>query len=395
MPAEILVPPLSQTMDSLTLVEWYKKPGDEVKKGEDLFSVETDKATLDVESPETGVLYEVLANPLDEVKIRSVIGVILLPGETADGLIFHPEKDLDLQEAPSPKKKKETVQNKKAASVPEGEGRIFASPRAKKTAREKGIDLEKVQPTGPRGMIVERDIEKLPIDEPKEKILQSNKVRKVIAKRMMQSHLETAPVSYMREVDASQFSQMRQKIKESSKDKALNITFTDLFIRAICLALAEHPNFNAIAKDNDLLLRSDVNISLAVDSDRGLIVPVIKNADRLSLREISNQRKMLITSVKNNTLEQEDLADGTFTISNLGSLGVDFFTPIINPPQVAIAGIGRIREVPAIHQGGIFIKNKVGISLTCDHRFIDGAPAARFLETFAQIIENPKIEDFD
>jgi pyruvate dehydrogenase E2 component (dihydrolipoamide acetyltransferase) len=393
MPAEILVPPLSQTMDTLTLVEWYKKPGDEIKKGEYLFSVETDKATLDVESPETGILYEVLANPLDEVKIRSVIGVILLPGETADGLIFHPEKDSP--ETPTPKNKKQALQTKKVESASEVEGRIFASPRAKKTAREKGIDLEKAQASGPRGMIIERDVEKISKDEPKEKIQQSNKIRKIIAKRMMQSHLETAPVSYMREVDASQFSQMRQEIKNSIKDKALNITFTDLFIRAICLALAEHPDFNAVVEDGDLLIKSHINLSLAVDNDRGLIVPVIKNADQLSIREISKQRKMLITRVNNNTLNQGNMEDGTFTISNLGSLGVDFFTPIINPPQVAIVGIGRIREVPAVHNGGIFIKNKVGISLTCDHRFIDGAPAARFLETFTQIIENPKIENFD
>ena len=122
---------------------------------------------------------------------------------------------------------------------------------------------------------------------------------------------------------------------------------------------------------------------------------MIKNADQLSIREISNQRIKLIEKVGQDTLSQNDLLDGTFTISNLGSLGIDFFTPIINPPQVAILGIGRIREMPAIRNGGIFINHKVGISLTCDHRFIDGAPAARFLDTYAQIIENPKIEDFD
>ncbi len=389
MPVEILVPPLSQTSDSLFLLEWLKKPGEKVIKGEALFTVETDKASLEVESPETGTLFEVYAKPQTDIAVRSVIGLILKEGEPI------PQK-LDQVASQPPVEKKESVeqvskkQNESLGAQPAG--RLFTSPRARKLARENNLDLSQAVPTGMRGMVIERDAQLLarnnqPIS--RKEPTPPNHIRQVIAKRMLESHLGTAPVSYMRDSDATQLVKMRNQAVAGLSENSTRLTFTDFMIYITCRALEQHPEINSTFENGKSTLYKTINLALAVDTDRGLIVPVLRDAEKLSVRKIADQRKALVESAIKGSVSPENLAGGTFTLTNLGALGIDFFTPIINPPQVGILGIGRIRELPAIKDGGLFIRSLIGLSLTCDHRVIDGAPAARFLETLCQLIENP------
>ena len=403
MPVDIIVPPLSQTMDTLILVEWLKKPGEVVKKGEMLFSVETDKATLEVESPASGTLFAVYAKPQSEIKLRSVIGKILLPDEDPQSAeeIADQAKVSKQQESKIRRTPEKVKQSVKTPSVAD---RIFSSPRARRLAEHHHIQINdsSITGSGPRGMIVEKDVQAVVdqigfsskgADDHTEEIPQSN-VRKIIAERMMYSHLNNAPVTYMSECDATHLVEYRKTFIEDNASVNYKPTFTDLFIKITCQLLQHHPLLNATFDNDQLKVYKSMHIALAVDTPRGLIVPVLKNAGKMNLMEISKNRIQLVDSALSGKSHPEDLSGGTFTISNLGTLGIDFFTPIINPPQVAILAIGRIREVPAVYNGKIHIRQLMGVGVTCDHRVIDGAPAARFLHNFCYFIENVHQTEF-
>ncbi len=397
MPVDIIVPPLSQTMDTLILVQCLKQRGEVVIKGELLFSVETDKATLEVESPANGTLFAVYAKPQSEIKVRSVIGKILIPdedpptvGEKVD------QNEVSKQLSSTIKRTPEKVEQSEKASLTED--RIFSSPRARRLAEHHHFEINELSITGsgPRGMIVERDVQAVVgqidfsperAEDRTEEIPQSN-VRKIIAERMMYSHLNNAPVTYMCECDATHLVEYRKTFIEDNASVNYKPTFTDLFIKITCQLLQHHPLLNATFDNDQLKVYKSMHIALAVDTPRGLIVPVLKNAGKMNLMEISKNRGQLVDSALSGKSHPEDLSGGTFTISNLGTLGVDFFTPIINPPQVAILAIGRIREVPAVYNGKIQIRQLMGVGVTCDHRVIDGAPAARFLHDFCTLIED-------
>lgn len=391
MPVDIIVPPLSQTSEFLLLLEWLKKPGDKVVKGEALFTVETDKASLEVEAPEGGTLLEVYAKPQTEIAVRSVIGKILREGEslpqkseTGKAEVHIPAENI-LSAVSTPAEQKAPVES-------ESTNRLFVSPRARKLANDKNLDLSLAVPTGVRGIVVERDARLLmekAHPTARTETGPSSRIRQLIAKRMLESHLETAPVSYMRETDATNLVALRNQVLTELSAGETRPTFTDFFIHIVCDALKQHPQLNATFENGKLILHANVNLALAVDTDRGLIVPVLKNADRLAVRQIANQRKVIVEKTIKGSVTPDEIAAGTFTLTNLGTLNIDFFTPIINLPQVAIIGIGRIREIPAVKIGGIYIRSVVGLALTCDHRVIDGAPAARFLDTLSHLIENP------
>lgn len=396
MPVDILMPPLSQTSDTLLLLEWLKKPGDTVKKGEALFTVETDKASLEVEAPESGTLFEILAEPNTEIEIRTVIGRILKDGEQP--LVKQDTAVVESKQSEVPITKEVFAPSIAAVQPPvQSQERSFSSPRARRLADQHRIDLSLVQASGPRGMVVERDVKLFMQQQPVKKedsinstteIPQSS-IRKIIAQRMMSSHLDSAPVTYMSEVDATELVKVRQRVLAGLNDKQTRPTFTDFFIWMVCQALKVHPQLNAVFQDDVLTLHENIDLALAVDTERGLVVPVIKHANALNLHQIAAQRAELVEHAQSGRLSADEMSVGTFTLTNLGSSGVDFFTPIINPPQVAILGIGRIREVPAVKDGGIYIRSVVGLALTCDHRVIDGAPAARFMQTLTHMIESP------
>lgn len=443
MAINILVPPLSQTLDTLVIVEWLKNTGDPVVKGEALLTVETDKATLEVESPATGILSSVSAGSGEEVKIGSIIGSILEPGEVSQGELtaaaqpsggeHHPEMSASLG-----------PQRQTKASGPRGEPlpidrmeRIFASPRARQVARVEGVALEELQGsgTGPQGLIIEQDVhtylerqkaksritplarrmaEASGVDltrvipsKPGEAIKKADieasilkgapqtiglsQIRKTIAQRMQESHQNTAPVTYMSQVDATKLVKLRKRILKQLPKEVVRPTYTDFLIYITCHILAKHPALNATFDGETLKVHESIHMSLAVDTERGLIVPVIRDAGSKGVEELARLRRDLVDRVHAGMIKPEELSGGTFTITNLGASGVDFFTPIINPPQVAILGVGRIQTIPAVHKGKIRIRSVVGIALTCDHRVIDGAPSARFLADIASFIENPDL----
>lgn len=434
MSIEIIVPPLSQTMDSLILVEWLKKVGDPVEKGEMIFRVETDKATLEVESPASGYLQEILAEPGSEIKIRSVIGKISTEPVTP---------------FPIPSSQPQWTGPNGEPLPPERLNRIVASPRARGLAEKEGVDLRKISPSGPQAMIVERDVRafvdqlkrqpritpvakrvaeeagidiatikeqspqaavirradiesylqeaaktaEAPLEIPAaEKISQVlTPTRKTIAKRMLESHQTTAPFTVTREVDATALVSLREQILAELTEKDPRPTYTDFLISITARALLEYPTLNATYSGESLELSKEVNISLAVDTDRGLITPVLRSVQNKRLLEITKERQQIVSRTLEGSITPSDLADGTFTLTNLGTVGIDVFTPILNIPQVAILGIGRIRSVPAVFQNQVTIRQVMILSLTVDHRFIDGAPAARFLSTVAARIEKPHL----
>ncbi len=395
MPADIIVPPLSQTMDTLILVEWLKQPGEAVKKGEMLFSVETDKATLEVESPATGIILEVFAAPNTDVQVRSVIGKILEPGEELPREVMrNEEKPENLKTKKKPVSRPEEIQRpeKKKNINKDRISHVFSSPRARRMAFNHSIDIERVKPSGPRNMIIENDVKAFLKKHQEASTAELTQARKTIARRMIESHQTIAPVTYMSEADATELVKLRKSILKGIDEKDVRLTYTDFFIKIACLALSNYPNLNATF-DGDILTRYDhVHIALAVDTERGLLAPVIKNADYMSVRKLARQRKAITERALHGKVNLSELGGGTFTITNLGATGIDHFTPIINPPQVAILAIGRIKEVPAEYQGKICLRFKVGLSVTCDHRIVDGAPAAHFLQNICNLVENPKEE---
>jgi pyruvate dehydrogenase E2 component (dihydrolipoamide acetyltransferase) len=449
MSTDILVPPLSQTMDSLTLVAWLKKVGDRVEKGDPLFQVETDKATLDVEAPASGILTEVLAEVGSEVLIKSRIGVIgeITATATGNATVIHG----NMLPAESTSLSLSQDQQPQLAPV-----RIFASPRARNLAKTQDVPLSEVKATGPQSMIVERDVlaylearktttmtpdveiratpvakrvaaaegvdlrsmaqahpgevirradvdaaiaesqrsTAVPVITPaslsrKGRPIALTTLRKTIARRMQESHQTTAPVTITREVDATELVNLRANILKEIAEADPRPTYTDFLLFILGRVLPSHPNINALFNGEMLETYEILHINLAMDTERGLLAPVIHDVSEKGLLELAAERVGLAEKAMSGTLTQDELSSGTFTLTNLGPLGVDGFTPIINPPQVAILGIGRIRPIPAVFEEQVAIRQMMVLSLTFDHRVVDGAPAARFLQDVTQLIEKP------
>jgi pyruvate dehydrogenase E2 component (dihydrolipoamide acetyltransferase) len=479
MAIDILVPPLSQTMDTLVFVAWSKKVGDPVTKGETLYQVETDKATLEVESPATGILQEVLAEPGAEVPVRSKIGVIIAPGEvrvssvlpdgpqTKSGALS--DDSLKPVEIPHPESGLPVSSNFSRPNYsgpgadrlpPERLSRIFASPRARNLAKIKGISIEDIKGSGPQGLIIERDISAVRVEKtgatrvtplakklaetsgvnlnlltqahpgsvirrsdieaamvkPAEEHVQVpaasqqpvrpvappalpgkgrpvalTSLRKTIARRMLESHQTTAAVTLTREVDVTGLVSLRTSILKELAESDPRPTYTDFLVLILCKTLLRHPNLNATFNGESLEEYESVHMAIAVDTDRGLLVPVIHSANQKGLLELAGERLRLAHRAQEGTLTPDELSGGTFTITNLGTLGVDGFTPILFAPQVGILGLGRIRSIPAVFEGQVSIRSMMMLSLTFDHRVVDGAPAARFLQEVTRLVENPQL----
>jgi pyruvate dehydrogenase E2 component (dihydrolipoamide acetyltransferase) len=443
MASDIIVPPLSQTMDSVVLVEWLKAEGDAVKKGEPLFVIETDKANLDIEAPAGGILRRVSAQPGEEVMVRSSIGIIAAADEVLpEDVTEAPAVEAAVEEATSAARPPVDTVGPKGEPLPERRlGRIFASPRARRLAEQEGIALAALAATGPQQMIVERDVraymeappaapaitpvarrlaeaaglepQALQPARPGARITRADveaalaerevvpaegvqwvdvsPVRRTIARRMVESQQAAAEVTLTRDVDATELVDLRGQILEELDEGDPRPTYTDLLVVIVARQLRLHPRANATWDGARIGQYADVNIAVAVDTERGLVTPVVRNADKKGLLELTEERASLVRQALDGTIGPDDLTGGTFTITNLGPLGIDAFTPIINPPQTAILGVGRIRPAPAVCKGELCIRQRMYLSLTFDHRIIDGAPAARFLADVARLIEKPHL----
>ena len=367
---KIIMPKLGETMEEHEIIGWLKQEGEQVEKGEPLFEVITDKVNFEVESPASGFLRKILANEGDTVAVTETIGYI------ADSMEEGLPEIAEEPEAPPP---------------PPKEKRIKASPLAKKIAQERGIDLSRITGSGPGGRITKSDVEdfQAPVQAPSE-IIPLSGMRKTIAERLTQSKRD-APHFYLQtEIDMSDAVTMRQNLSEEiEKRHGVRLSYTDMIIKAVAQSLAEFPMLNATFEDGEIRLSEQVNVGVAVSVEAGLIVPVVRDANRKTLGQIAQEKTGLIARAKENQLALEDLSDGTFTLSNLGMFEVDVFIGIINPPQVALLAVGRIKKVPRVIDRQIAIRQVMNVCLSMDHRAVSGAYGAQFLGRVKELLERP------
>jgi len=371
---KVVMPRLSLTMKTGTVVLWFKKEGDAVQKGEPLVEILSEKVTYDVEAPETGVLRKIFALEGSDVPVTQPIGIIAAPDEQIA------ETDLTFAIAKEPAKVEAVLEREVVEKVAEG---IVASPAAKRLAREQGVDLTKVVGTGPEGRIVEDDvkryIEAAQVAPRVRVVIPLTGIRKTTAERLSLS-ARTAPHSTITmEVDMTEAARLREETKAS---------YTDMLVKAVAQGLREHSIINSTLENEQIKIFEDINVGVAVATEKGLVVPVIHNADKKSLSDIASALKLLVNKAREGKLTREDLTGGTFTITNLGMYGVDMFIPIINPPETAIMGVGRVTEKPLVVNGQVVTKPVMQLSLSFDHRIVDGAPAAQFLQRVKQILES-------
>ena len=424
--AEIIrMPKMSDTMEEGVIAGWLKKVGDEVKSGDILAEVETDKATMELESYDDGFLLHVGVKDGESVPVDGVIAIIGEKGENIDDILKEVSNEQNNNEAVDPKDEEEIVDEDESVEenleVKEEEevkntedkiedinidfsnesDRIKASPLAKKLASEKGVDISMVKGSGDGGRIIKEDIEnfkhseniptkevKLPEIYSKESYeeIPVSQMRKTISKRLAESKF-SAPHFYLTmEINMDNCIEGRNKINETSDVK---ISFNDIIIKAAAVSLRKHPMVNASFLTDKIRVNNHIHIGVAVAVDEGLLVPVIRFADNKSLSHISTEVRNLAGKAKNKELQPSDWEGNTFTISNLGMFGIDEFTAIINPNDACILAVGGIKNTPVVKNGEIVPGNVMKVTLSCDHRIVDGAIGSAFLKTLKELIEDP------
>lgn len=410
----ITMPKMSDTMQEGTIASWLKKEGDEIKSGDILAEVETDKATMELESYEDGILLHIGVAEGDSVEIDGVIAVIGEDGADYQTLLkAHKAKSSGTAEATSneekeksaPVEKSEASTEKEANTSPSTNGRVKASPLAKKLAEDKGIDISLVKGTGESGRIIKRDVENFDPASVKAPATQAtseattaavgqesfreekvSQMRKVIAKRLAESKF-SAPHFYLTmEINMDKAIEARKSMNELSPVK---ISFNDMVIKAAAAALRQNPKANSSWLGDKIRYNDHIHIGMAVAVDEGLLVPVIRFADNKSLSQISQETKTLGGKAKNKELQPKDWEGNTFTVSNLGMFGIDEFTAIINPPDACILAVGGIKETVIVKNGEMKIGNIMKVTLSCDHRVVDGAVGSAFLQTLKGLLEDP------
>ena len=374
MVTRIVMPKLSLTMKTGSVVQWFKKEGEQVEKGEPIVEVLSEKITYDVEAPATGVLRKILAEEGMDLSVDATLAFIAAPGEEL------PESEIET--APPPNHVKEGI-TKEETEVRTPKERVLASPAAKRYAREENVDLTQVRGTGPEGRIVEEDVRRLTegrleLTPRVKEELPLTGIRKTTAERVSSS-FRTAPHSFIiMEVDMKNAG----KIHEET-----GVSYTAILVLALAKALRENPAANATLKNEKILVYDDINVGVAVSTAKGLVVPIIRNADKKQLAQISSELEERAEKARQGKLSKEHLTGGTITVTNLGMYDVDMFLPIINPPEAAILAAGRILEKPVIVNEQVVAKPVMTLTLAYDHRIIDGAPAAVFLRKIRKILE--------
>ncbi len=450
MAVELRMLQMDQTMTKGKIGKWLVKEGDTVTEGQPLLEIETDKVVHEQEAPMDGIIAQILPEEGSNVPVNALLAIIAAPGEEVERIVANTATALPVSEAPEQTEStssaatktpplrptQTTIPTKASPSAqqlaeklkidlthvkPSGPGgrileddvhrfietrgqvstestRLKASPLARRLAKEFGLDLTTINGSGPDGRIVRDDVlqvtDKIPpqVFRPEtieSEVIKLSGMRKIIAERMTMSLQTNASVTLHTEVDATTLVELRTLFNDELQKDEVNLTYTDLLVKIVAAALREHPRLNAILTEEGIELLSDINIGVAVALEDGLVVPVIRSVDQIGLRAISEQVKTLADKARNNQLTPGELQGGTFTITNLGNFGIDAFTPIINPPECAILGVGRIAKKPIVHEDEITIRSMLALSLTFDHRIVDGAPAAQFLQNVSKYIQNP------
>ena len=400
----VTMPRLSDTMEEGTVASWLKKEGDSVDEGDILAEIETDKATMEFESFYKGTLLHIGIQEGETAKVDSLLAIIGEEGTDVSGVISNFKSGGAKKEAPKKEEKPKKEAPKKEESKPvkntsSSDGRIFASPLAKKLAEEKGIDLAKVPGSGENGRVVRKDIENytpaasgagvqqfVATGEESYEDVNNSQMRKAIAKSLGKSKF-TAPHYYLNvEFDMENMIAFRSQFNQLPDTK---VSYNDMIIKAVSIALKQHPQVNSQWFDDKMRLNNHVHIGVAVAVPDGLVVPVVEFANEKSLQQINAEVKELAGKARNKKLKPEEMQGSTFTISNLGMFGITNFTSIINQPNSAILSVGSIIEKPVVKDGKIVVGNTMTLSMACDHRTIDGATGAQFLQTLKTYIENP------
>lgn len=408
MASKVLMEALSPTMEEGRLVEWKKNEGDPVRIGDVIAEVETDKAVMELVARAEGVLLKQLVPAGATVAVAKLVGIVGQPGEDISALtggapapVAAPKPAAAVPVPSGPAATPSPAPLPSSPAAPPQGGRTKASPLAKKVARERGLDLGAIAGSGPEGRIVLRDLDKAaPVaaaafaapaggsynDVP------LTQIRKTIARRLAQS-IGPVPTFYLTtEVDMDRTWEAREALNAAGQrgsGEASKISFNDIIMKATAAALKAHPACNAWWQDDRIRYWNEVHLSVAVAVEDGLITPVVRNADRKSLREISAEVKELAGRAKERRLKPEEYTGGTFSVSNLGMFDIDQFTAIINPPEAGILAVGSIVEQAVVKQGAVVPGRRLRLTMSCDHRVIDGATGAAFLRTLKGMLENP------
>jgi len=412
--AEVVkMPRLSDTMTVGTVAKWHASKGDAISEGDLLAEIETDKATMEFESFQEGTLLYIGVQEGEEAPVDSILAILGEEGEDVQSIIDNfdggadsesekEEKELAKEEKPA--KEVEAKEEKKETPAPQPStsestttpgGRIKASPLAKRLAEEKGVDLNAVSGSGEGGRIVKRDIDNYQpaaasvptaVSGPDYEDQNISQMRKTIARRLSESKF-TAPHFYLTiEIDMSEAMRTRKAINDKGD---VRVSFNDYVIKAAAMALTKHPYVNASWMEDKIRFNNRVNVGVAVAVEEGLLVPVVRDANMKGMAQISSEVRDFAGKARDKKLQPSDWEGNTFTISNLGMFGIEEFTAIINPPDSCILAVGSIVEKPVVKNGAIEVGHMMKVTLSCDHRVVDGAKGAEFLQTFRQYLENP------
>jgi pyruvate dehydrogenase E2 component (dihydrolipoamide acetyltransferase) len=417
MATKVVMEALSPTMEEGRLVEWKKQEGETVAVGDVLAEVETDKAVMELVARAGGTLLKHIVEAGATVPVAEPVAVIGEPGEAAGGDAGkRGDGDGKQGGAPPPRAASESGAGTPSPARPAGPpapdrapatGRIKASPLARRIAAERGLDLGMLAGTGPEGRIVARDLETaspaaagpqataVPSPSPRPSIppfqpyadVPLTQIRKTIARRLSQS-LGPIPTFYLTtEVDMERVWEAREALRAGREE--VSVSFNDIIIKAVAMALRQHPECNAWWQDDHIRYWNEVHVSMAVAVEEGLITPVIRHADQKGLRQIATEARDLATRARERRLKPEEYTGGTFSVSNLGMLDIDEFTAVINPPEAGILAVGRIAPQVVSQDGEVAVRRRMRLTMSCDHRVIDGATGARFLQTLKGMLENP------
>lgn len=415
MAKQLVMPKMGMSMEEGTIVLWHKKEGDAVKKGEPVVSISSEKIENEVESPQDGLLLKIAAEVDETIKVGEVIGVVGQEGESVDTGGQKPAKQEEpaAQTKPEPAKEQPAASLKKPDPSSQDERRIRVSPAAKKLAKEQGVDLHDVTGTGPKGRVTREDIlraaeagstkqpaveqvtpakpEALQVSDEGFDTKPYSNIRKVIGERMNDSIHQSAQLTMMRYADVTRLMTYRKETNESlaTVHGDRKLTVTDLVARATILALRKHPFMNSALVDNTIYEYKQVHLGIAASMDRGLMVPVVKDAHQMSTLALSKAIRTLGQKARDNQLAQDEMKGSTFTITNLGASGIGFFTPILNPPETGILGVGAGENTLVMKDGQPKEAIRLPLSLTFDHRVVDGEPASQFFATIVTLLEEP------
>ena len=385
MPIRITVPRLGWSMDEGTFSEWLKRDGEPVLAGDLLFALDSDKVTQEVESLDSGVLHIPADAPKqgDKVTVGQLLGYLLAAGESipiADSLAAVPVPPVKLSSPP-------VIVPVSASSPQASADTLISSPRARRVATEVGVDWVGVPGTGRGGRIREVDIRNAAAAH---KPMSLSSTRRMIGERMLASRQKTAAVTLHTTADATSLVRLRNELKTAaSTAEGIIPTYNDMLVKLVAASLQKHPVLNSRWEGENLRACSAIHIGIAVDTETGLLAPVIRDVGTLTLREVALRSRNLIERARSRRLSGDELRGATFTITTLGSFGIDAFTPIINYPECAILGVGRILRQPVAVGETMALRDIITLSLTFDHRALDGAPAARFLQTLTRFVESP------